>query len=99
MTTKIPDDVVEKLWRDLCEKSDRTSPAEYPDMAFITLDELRAAGRVFVEWEREQCAKVCADYAQLSDEVGSEYHESDCARALAAGIRARSAPEKDNAHE
>jgi hypothetical protein len=54
MTTNIPDNVVETLWRDLCEKPDRTSPPEYPDMALITLDELRAAGRVFVEWERER---------------------------------------------
>lgn len=28
------------LWRDLCEKDDRTSPEEYPDMALITEDEL-----------------------------------------------------------
>lgn len=27
------------LWRDLCEKDDRTSPEEYPDMALITADE------------------------------------------------------------
>lgn len=29
-----------KLWTDLCEKDDRTSPEEYPDMALITQDEL-----------------------------------------------------------
>jgi hypothetical protein len=42
------------LWRDLCEKSDRTSPAEHPDMVLVTLDELRAALRVGVEWERDR---------------------------------------------
>ena len=38
-------------WRDLCERDDRTSPAEYPNMALITfaefadaLDETRVAG-------------------------------------------------------
>ena len=29
----------EALWRDLCEKDDRTSPEDYPDMALITEDE------------------------------------------------------------
>lgn len=28
------------IWRGLCEKDDRTSPEEYPDMALITQDEL-----------------------------------------------------------
>lgn len=29
----------EELWRDLCEKDDRTSPEYYPDMALISEDE------------------------------------------------------------
>jgi hypothetical protein len=29
-----------QFWTDLCEKDDRTSPEEYPDMALITQDEL-----------------------------------------------------------
>ncbi len=33
---------VERLWQELIEKDDRTSPAEYPDMALITFDEFRA---------------------------------------------------------
>lgn len=32
--------LVDTAWRDLLEKDDRTSPAEYPDMALITHDEL-----------------------------------------------------------
>lgn len=28
-------------WRDLLEKDDRTSPAEYPDMVLISREELR----------------------------------------------------------
>ena len=31
-----------EAWRDLCEKDDRTSPVEYPDMALITFDEFAA---------------------------------------------------------
>jgi hypothetical protein len=29
-----------QFWTDLCEKDDRTSPEEYPDMALIAQDEL-----------------------------------------------------------
>jgi hypothetical protein len=32
----------EAIWRGLLEKDDRTSPADYPDMALITRDELFA---------------------------------------------------------
>lgn len=34
-----------QLWQELLEKDDRTSPAEYPDMALITFDEFAAALR------------------------------------------------------
>jgi hypothetical protein len=30
----------EDFWRDLCEKDDRTSPEDYPDMALVTQNEL-----------------------------------------------------------
>lgn len=42
-TLAVPGDVVEQLWQELLEKDDRTSPAEYPDMALITFDEFCAA--------------------------------------------------------
>ena len=32
--------VAEAEWQLLCEKSDRTSPEEYPEMCLITFDEL-----------------------------------------------------------
>lgn len=35
------DVVAQGFWLDLCEKSDRTSPEEYPDMCLIEQDELR----------------------------------------------------------
>ena len=30
-----------EAWQELCEKTDRTSPADYPDMCLITFEELR----------------------------------------------------------
>jgi len=33
---------VEEAWQELCERDDRTSPEEYPDMCLITRDELAA---------------------------------------------------------
>lgn len=36
---------VKELWQELLEKDDRTSPAEYPDMALITFDEFASAIR------------------------------------------------------
>lgn len=35
------DDLVRDAWSDLVEKDDRTSPEEYPDMALVTVEELR----------------------------------------------------------
>lgn len=58
-----PSAVAGDLWRDLCEKDDRTSPEDYPDMALIKEDEFYycleafAARRVehAVAEERERC--------------------------------------------
>lgn len=41
--TRERDDLAQRVWRDLCEKTDRTSSPEYPDMVLITFDELSAA--------------------------------------------------------
>jgi hypothetical protein len=82
--TDIPEDVVERLWRDLCEKPDRTSPPEFPDMALITLDELRAALRVGVEWEWER------EQSAISAELFDGGNDGECdrtARAIAAAMR------------
>lgn len=52
------------LWTDLCEKDDRTSPEEYPDMALITqdefcstLDRFRAEGVEVERREHGNCPK------------------------------------------
>lgn len=74
--TEIPDDVVEMLWRDLCEKSDRTSPAEHPDMVLVTLDELRAALRVGVEWERDRYAQKIAALERLVEALQQKWPTS-----------------------
>lgn len=45
------------LWRDLCEKDDRTSPEEYPDMVLLNFEEfcalLDAARRKGIEGAAE----------------------------------------------
>lgn len=41
--------LIGRLWRELLEKDDRTSPAEYPDMALITFAEFRAALEALTE--------------------------------------------------
>lgn len=55
----------QELWRDLCEKDDRTSPEEYPDMALITEDEFLY---VCAEVRRQATA---AEYRRLSGAVYS----------------------------
>ena len=40
------DALIDQLWQDLLDKDDRTSPAEYPDMALITHGELAAMLRL-----------------------------------------------------
>jgi len=42
---RVTDEVVDREWDRLCEKDDRSSPVEYPDMALITRDELAEAMR------------------------------------------------------
>jgi hypothetical protein len=32
--------LLDKFWQELCDKDDRTSPAEHPDMCLITREEL-----------------------------------------------------------
>jgi len=34
-------EIIEALWRDLGEKTDRNSPVEYPEMCLITFEEFR----------------------------------------------------------
>ncbi len=54
----------DEAWQDLVDKSDRTSPEEYPDMALITFDELadymRSSSTDTIAFNRglEEAAKV-----------------------------------------
>ena len=52
-----PSEETERLWRDLLEKDDRTSPAEYPDMALITHDEFVAVHAAGFAAAREKAAE------------------------------------------
>ena len=64
-----------ELWRDLCEKDDRTSPVEYPDMALITEDEFYSVLRQSASTARAEADKQEEDdvtpaaIAQLRDEA------------------------------
>jgi hypothetical protein len=73
------------LWTDLCEKSDRTSPEVYPDMALITeaefFDYLAAVRAEATLAEREACA-------QAAESCGP----CDSPKSVTAAIRARSTP-------
>ena len=51
------DDLVQRLWQELVEKDDRTSPEEYPEMALITFDE-------FADYAREIAAEGVFGFAQ-----------------------------------
>ena len=66
--TDAPTPEAKELWRDLCEKDDRTSPEEYPDMALITEDEfyscLDAFAKDFVKKEQERAAEIAKKYRE-----------------------------------
>ena len=55
--------LLEDAWIELVEKTDRTSPPEYPDMALITKDELGAALRIAIE----ACANVAEQQRPMVD--------------------------------
>ena len=54
---KVRGSCVPDLWRDILEKDDRTSPAEYPDMALITYAEFEAS----VMWVARKAIRKCED--------------------------------------
>lgn len=71
-------DLIDEAWRELLEKDDRTSPAEYPDMVLITRDELaEIVTRVFV-----QCSECSVDLWEMkpkeSIDVRRAYYCADC---------------------
>ena len=73
----------EELWRDLCEKDDRTSPAEYPDMALIDFDELAAIRAEATIAERERCAKQLDFRAEeLTKRANAHFEEGDQGSAI-----------------
>jgi hypothetical protein len=55
--------LLEDVWIELVEKTDRTLPPEYPDMALITKDELGSALRVAIE----AAAKVAEQQRPMVD--------------------------------
>jgi hypothetical protein len=67
----------DKEWQDLLDKSDRTSPSEYPDMALITrvefggvMSEAFLLAKTKPEPNPEYEAKAKAAHEQIRDEAG-----------------------------
>ena len=73
------------LWRDLCEKDDRTSPEEYPDMVLLNFEEfcalLDAARRKGIEEAALCSVKLGFErYDQGAEpQVASAYHNAAAA--------------------
>jgi hypothetical protein len=83
--TDIPDDVVERALAKAEAVLNDWALAKY---SIGYRRAVTAAGRVFVEWEREQCARRLEEWAVVSFPV-----EEPEARDLIAAIRARSGKE------
>lgn len=66
----------EDAWMDLVEKTDRTSPAEYPEMVLITFEELRDYMREFADREIERLREALAGL--VDDEPCHYDHNGDC---------------------
>lgn len=67
---------IKREWQNLLDKDDRTSPAEYPDMALITFDEFAQA---IARCHAEVIATAGAD----DDAVQCE----GCSKSIASGMR------------
>lgn len=79
----------DELWQELVEKDDRTSPAEYPDMALITREELRrafAAGLAQGEAERAALREALKQVEREADRL-SEMASLGIARSALALVR------------
>jgi alkylhydroperoxidase family enzyme len=61
-----------EMWRDLCEKDDRTSPEDYPDMALITEDEF-----TYVFCTAALDASGLRESQDLAEERKVEYDEAN----------------------
>jgi hypothetical protein len=81
---------IERVWQDLLDKDDRTSPEEYPDMVLITREELASAAEALAvagcaspcrEWKAE--AEKTQEALRLELEpVGGVWSLADVARQL-----------------
>lgn len=71
---------LDQAWQDLCEKDDRTSPEEYPEMCLITREEL--AG--YVTAERDRIAEALDYEASVTPCAEDAVVVRDCARLVRA---------------
>ncbi len=81
---------VKEAWRDLLEKDDRTSPADYPDMALITFEEFAAIAASGVEEIERETINAAVEIARKYMEGRNESSAGICG-AIAALIPGRGA--------
>lgn len=90
-TKDIPTDVAE-AWQELCEKDDRTSPAEHPDMCLITRDELLGyMSLASAEGERrgiDRAAQAAYDLETYADDGETHFVHDETQNAIVMAIRA-----------
>jgi len=55
----------DEVWQELCEKDDRTSPVEYPDMVLISREELSG---IIAAASASRTIKICVKKMRKSDD-------------------------------
>jgi hypothetical protein len=78
-------DRIARLWQDLLDKDDRTSPEEYPDMALITFDEFEQSILALLP---EAAAIRAAAFEEAARELERSYPDHAWLNAACAAIRA-----------
>jgi hypothetical protein len=67
----------EEFWRDLCEKDDRASPEDYPDMALVTQDELTYMLTAYGDQRvRDAWQQILVDSTPLREAIAREARET-----------------------
>lgn len=78
ITPSSNDKLIAKLWLDLIEKDDRTSPEEYPDMALITEDEFIYCLKQIYNAAITECTEAISEHWQADDGSGRIEKTRDC---------------------
>ncbi len=79
--------LVEQEWRNLCEVSDRTSPAEYPDMCLITHHELAGAMTEAFFLAKDQSSETLATVTRERDKLRHKLYRPGVLRCAKCNFR------------